>query len=192
MNPTIYEMVVRNSDVYPAAHFRSGLLLTGIISTILYFLPFTMGDPILLLYVQAGAFLLGYLLAYGKKWKRFFTTNKEMREEVYQRALECFYEYGLNSKNNSVLVFASVLERRIEFIPTGDIEESKLKEISEIIKNNKKEFRAKKPDLAMKELVKTLSPASPPQEQELIESQRQAAPSSDNITPPTSHQTSEE
>lgn len=128
-----------------------------------------MGDPILFLYVQAGAFLLGYLLAFGRKWKRFFITKREMKEEVYQKAIESFREYGLHKESNTILLFASLLERRVEIITSGDIENEKENEIQKALDQVRTIFKGNRPETALKEITKILSPEVPPPAQEKIE-----------------------
>lgn len=111
-------VVVKQSDLYPAAHFRLALFLGLLIPIGLYYLPWTFYDPIWYLYVQLPALIAGYLLAYHRKLKRIFSTRFEMTEEVRQRAQEFFLTNGLHatSKRSAILIFVSLLERRIEII----------------------------------------------------------------------------
>lgn len=188
-----YTLVVKKSDIYPASHFRCGLLFTGLASTVVYFLPFSMEDPITIFYIQAGAFLLGYLFAYSKKWKRFFTTKREMKEEVYQKALESFYDYNLNTKGRTVLLFASELERRIEAITSYDLSQEESHIISDRLNEVIHRVRKEKPAKILQELASQLSRNESrealPQTQETTEESSQASPEDHRINQPESHQT---
>lgn len=116
-------VVVKQSDLYPAAHFRLALFLGLLIPIGLYYLPWTFYDPIWYLYAQLPALIVGYLLGYHKKLKRLFSTRFEMTEEVRQCAQEFFLTNGLHAttKRSAILIFVSLLERRIEIIADTNV-----------------------------------------------------------------------
>ena len=87
----IVPVILKQSDFYPAAHFRLALIM-GILFSIVCYYSYDFDDPIALIWIQIPGMLLGYLLAYIPFVKRIFTTSREMQEEVYQRSLEVFYE----------------------------------------------------------------------------------------------------
>lgn len=114
----IFPLILKQSDFYPAAHFRCALLLGLSIPMAMYYLPFEFPDPIWYLWAQIPALILGYLLCYHAKFKKFFTTKAEIEEEVYQKSVESFLEFNLNkTKNNTgVLIMISLLERRVKIL----------------------------------------------------------------------------
>jgi len=122
-NITATYVLVKQSDLYPASHFRSGLFFTALVIMTLYFIPINWEDPIWMLYFEVGAFFFGYLFAYNRKVKRFFTFKSEMKEEVYQKALETMADYGLLGKSHYIFLFASQVEKRLECIYSPEIEE---------------------------------------------------------------------
>lgn len=153
-------VIVKQSDLYPAAHFRLALFLGLLIPIGLYYLPWTFYDPIWYLYAQVPALIAGYFLAYNKKLKRFFSTRFELTEEVRQRAQEYFLTNGLTSttKRSAVLIFISLLEKRIEIIADMNVikalstgEQKTL--FKEKIKIFQKSVKDKSLDLALEELI---------------------------------------
>lgn len=111
-------VIVKQSDLYPAAHFRVAICLALLLPMALYYAPWTFYDPIWYLYSSLGGLILGYALAYNHRIKRFFSTRFELTEEVHQRASEYFLENGLHSTNKrtAILIFISLMEKRIEII----------------------------------------------------------------------------
>lgn len=140
MNASTHYMIVKQSDLYPASHFRSGLFFASLVLMLVYFLPFHWQDPIWLLYIEVCAFFVGYLLAYHRKLKRFFTFKGEMKEEVHQKALESMREYGIAGKSNTIFLFASQTEKCVTCILSPDLEEREEdRKIQRIIKKTLKE-----------------------------------------------------
>lgn len=118
-------MVVTKSDAYPAAHFRCAVLMSFIFSIILYLSPLDILNPIYFIWIQIPGFIAGYFLANIDFIARVFVTNKEMEEEVYQRALEAFFEHNLHSTDEhiGVLLFVSRFERKVKIIGDRGIKE---------------------------------------------------------------------
>ncbi len=146
MQPSCHYLYVKQSDLYPAGHFKSGLLLAALILMLVYFLPFNWQDPIWLLYIEVSAFFIGYIAAYNRKVKRFFTFKGEMREEVHQKALEAVKEYGLDQKGSYVFIFASQMERCLTCLFSSDIEkrleeEGYLRTIQKLLKEQKQALK---------------------------------------------------
>lgn len=111
-------VIVKQSDLYPAAHFRVAICLALALPMALYYVPWTFYDPIWYLYTSLVGLLLGYVLGYNHKIKRLFSTRFELSEEVRQRASEYFLENGLHAtkKRSAVLIFVSLMEKRIEIL----------------------------------------------------------------------------
>lgn len=157
-------VIVKQSDLYPAAHFRLALFLGLLIPIGLYYLPWTFYDPIWYLYAQLPALIVGYFLAYNKKLKRLFSTRFELTEEVRQRAQEYFLTKGLTAttKRSAVLIFISLLEKRIEIIADMNVikalstgEQKTL--FKEKIKTFQKSVKDKPLAVALEELILSLT-----------------------------------
>lgn len=111
-------MIVSRSDNYPAAHFRAAVILSFIFSLGLYFSPLSIINPIYFLWIQLPGLLLGYYLANIPMITRLLITKQEIEYEVTQRAIEAFFEHNLHTteQHNGVLIFISILEKKIKII----------------------------------------------------------------------------
>jgi len=120
----IVPVILDQSDFYPAAHFRLALVF-GIISALICYYTYYFEDPIILIWVQLPGMILGYLLAYIPFLKRLFTTQREMSEEVHQRALEIFYnnKVSITKDRTGIMIFISLLERKVEVLADCGINE---------------------------------------------------------------------
>ena len=196
-------LYVKQSDLYPASHFRSGLFFCALVLMAVYFLPFNWEDPIWLLYIQVGAFFLGYLLAYTKRFKKLFTFKSEMREEVHQKALESLREYGLLGKKKHIFLFVSLVEKRIECILSRDLEdEVDEHRVVNVLKTYRNRLKSESIEKLIKEIVndiemlfpiaKTEQEKSPLLQQESSESQLLIDSEADNKTPAIENQTTSE
>lgn len=110
----IVPVVLERSDSYPSAHFRLAVVLSLILPVTLYFAPIPIHDPIWFLAAQGLGIALGLLLAFLPKLKRMMLTKGQMNEEVYQRAIQAYYEHGVanTQDRDGVLIFISMLEHR--------------------------------------------------------------------------------
>ena len=117
-NSELVPMIVGRSDNYPAAQWRSAIIVSFLFSLGLYFSPLTIINPIYFLWIQIPGLLLGYYLGTIPRFTRLLITNKEVEYEVTQRAIEAFFEHNLHTteKHNGVLIFVSILERKIKII----------------------------------------------------------------------------
>jgi len=120
----IVPVILSQSDFYPAAHFRLALIM-GIVFSIICYYNYDFDDPIVLIWGQFPGMLLGYALAYIPFVKRLLTTATEMQEEVYQRALEVFYEnkVSMTRDRTGIMIFISLLERKVEVLADCGINE---------------------------------------------------------------------
>lgn len=111
-------MIVRTSDNYPAAHFRGAIIVSFIFSLALYFSPLSIINPIYFIWIQIPGLILGYFLGSIPFFTRLLITKQEIEYEVTQRAIEAFFEHNLHTtkKHNGVLIFISILERKIKII----------------------------------------------------------------------------
>jgi putative membrane protein len=118
-------MVVIQSDNYPAAHFRAAIIVSFMFSLGLYFSPLSIINPIYFLWIQVPGLFIGYMLAHLSVIKKALITNQEIEFEVRQRAVEAFFDHHLHVTNghNGVLIFISLLERRIKIITDKSIQE---------------------------------------------------------------------
>jgi len=120
----IVPVILDQSDFYPAAHFRLSLLF-GIIFALICYYTYDFDDPIILIWIQVPGMILGYLLAFIPFLKRQLISNAEMQEEVYQRALQVFYEnkVSMTKDRTGIMIFISLLERRVEVLADCGINE---------------------------------------------------------------------
>lgn len=111
-------MIVSRSDNYPAAHFRSAVIVSFLFSLGLYFSPLSIINPIYFLWIQIPGLILGYYLANIPMITRLLITKHEIEYEVTQRAIEAFFEHNLHTteQHNGVLIFISILEKKIKII----------------------------------------------------------------------------
>lgn len=111
-------MIVSRSDNYPAAHFRAAIIVSFLFSLGLYFSPLSIINPIYFLWIQLPGLLIGYYLANIPIITRLLITKEEIDFEVTQRAIEAFFEHNLHTteQHNGVLIFISILEKKIKII----------------------------------------------------------------------------
>jgi putative membrane protein len=111
-------MIVHHSDIYPAAHFRAAIIMSFLFSLILYFSPLSIINPIYFLWIQLPGLYVGYLLGHIPLIKRALITKDEVNHEVTQRAYEAFFHHNLHitKEHNGVLIFVSVMEKKIKII----------------------------------------------------------------------------
>ena len=133
----IVPVILKQSDFYPAAHFRLALIM-GILFSIICYYGYDFDDPITLIWIQIPGMVLGYLLAYIPLFKRFFTTSNEIEEEVYQRSLEVFYEnkISMTKDRTGIMIFISLLERKVKVLADCGINEKVSKDYwNDLVKN---------------------------------------------------------
>ncbi len=125
----IVPVILKKSDSYPAAHFRLALI-TGIIFALICYYSYDFDDPIILLWIQIPGVILGFILAYIPRLKRLFTLQSEIEEEVYQRAIQAFYEnkVSITKDRTGIMIFISMLEKKVEILADCGINEKVGKE----------------------------------------------------------------
>tara|TARA_R110000868_G_scaffold154736_2_gene380956 strand:+ start:17690 stop:18325 length:636 start_codon:yes stop_codon:yes gene_type:complete len=114
----IVPVILESSDSYPSAHFRWALLLSLVAPVLLYMAPLSIDDPIWFMASQSIAATLGLIIAFHPKLKRFMLTKNQMNEEVYQRALQAYFEHGVHTTKDrdGVLIFISNFEHRAHIL----------------------------------------------------------------------------
>ncbi len=117
-NSELVPMIVNVSDNYPAAHWRAAIIVSFLFSLGLYFSPLAIINPIYFLWIQIPGLFIGYWMGNIPALTRLLITKDEIEFEVTQRAIEAFYEHNLHvtEKHNGVLIFISLLERKIKII----------------------------------------------------------------------------
>lgn len=117
-NSELVPMIVESSDIYPAAHWRAAIIVSFLFSLALYFSPLAIINPIYFLWIQIPGLFLGYWMGNIRAVTRLLITKEEIEFEVTQRAIEAFYEHNLHytEKHNGVLIFISLMERKIKII----------------------------------------------------------------------------
>ncbi len=134
----IIPMILKQSDFYPAAHFRCALLFALATPMIIYQLPISIENPVIYIWSQLPALFIGYLLPYKSKIKRFFSTRSELKEEVHQKAIESFFIHNIHQtkERTGILIFISLLEHKIEILTDIAVKEKFSKqELKKIIKS---------------------------------------------------------
>ena len=118
----ILPVILKQSDFYPAAHFRLAIVM-GVLVSIIFYYTYDFDDPIALLWVQFPGMILGYALAFLPFFKRLFTTNAEMNEEVHQRAIELYFEnqVSMTRDRTGIMIFVSLLEHKVEVLADSGI-----------------------------------------------------------------------
>jgi putative membrane protein len=113
----ILPVILKQSDFYPAAHFRLAIVM-GILFSIIAYNTYDFDDPITLLWVQLPGMITGYALAFIPFFKRLFTTKNEMNEESHQRAIEVYFEnkVSMTKDRTGIMIFVSLLEHKVEVL----------------------------------------------------------------------------
>jgi len=111
-------MIVHHSDVYPAAHFRAAIIISFLFSLALYFSALSIINPIYFLWIQLPGLYVGYLLGHIPFIKRVLITKEEIEKEVTEHAYQSFFHHNLHltQNHNGVLLFVSVMEKKIKII----------------------------------------------------------------------------
>ena len=114
----IVPMITHHSDVYPAAHFRAAIIVSFIFSLMLYFSPLNIINPIYFLWIQIPGLYLGYVIGHISFVKKLLITKEEINHEVNQKAYEAFFHHNLHltKHHNGVLIFISIMEKKIKII----------------------------------------------------------------------------
>lgn len=120
----IVPVIISRSDFYPAVHFRLALIV-GILCSLIIYNVYDFDDPIVLIWGQFPGIFLGYFLGYIPFLKRLFTTKAEMQEEVYQQAIQMFYEnsVSITKDRTGIMIFISLLERKVQVLADCGINE---------------------------------------------------------------------
>lgn len=107
-------MVVDTSDSYPESLVVSGILMGGLSALFVTDLFFNDSLWIFLPLAALLAFVFGWFTNQLPMVKRYFILKARIEEEVEQRAVQAFYEKGLNKTrdNTGVLFFISLLEHK--------------------------------------------------------------------------------
>ncbi len=140
----IIPVVVGASDDYPGARWRLAVAFAFVVTAAALFL----WPAVDTLYLWAGLLPLlavGHVLAAYKPLLRLALSGREVREEVRQLALEHFFELGLHTtrERTGVLVFVSLLERRIEILADTGIDAEASKDFwNDIVDDLVKQIRA--------------------------------------------------
>jgi len=113
-NGEIVPVIIKQSDFYPAAHFRLALL-GAFLGDFLYYQFSSETDPIYFLYLFIVGAVIGFLLGHIGIFKMLFTTKDEVEEETRQRAMESFLTNGVvdTPNRNGVQLFISLLEHKV-------------------------------------------------------------------------------
>jgi len=109
----VVPVIVKQSDFYPAAHFRLSLLC-AFLAIFSYYELSLLPEPVYFLYLFIVGSVVGFFLGYIPFLKKFFTTKSEMDEEFTQKALESFLMNGVvdTTHRNGVQLFVSALEHK--------------------------------------------------------------------------------
>lgn len=156
----IVPVILSQSDYYPVAHFRLGILMAIVFAILLYLSPLHFINPLWYLTIQLPGFFTGYMLAYLPQLRRYFITKEEIEEEVYQRSVELFFEEKIHmtKDHNGVLILVSLLERKIEIIlDHGLLEKCPPESVAEVTKHFAEKMKAGETYEAMRGCIDELS-----------------------------------
>ena len=113
----IVPVILEVSDNYPGATWRFGITCALFFVALLYvYYPYL--DFLVYLLIEILLIFIGILLAQVSFLKRLFVSNAEKEEEVYQKAVEIFYERSLHSTRDrtGILILVSLLEHRVQIL----------------------------------------------------------------------------
>jgi putative membrane protein len=134
----VVPMVVQESDFFPATHYRLSIMLILICAFVMHtFFPYHFDAQVYFILIACSA-VLGYLLCYIPFIKRSLIFKDELVEEVNQRAIQAFLEHNLHTSRDrtGVLIFVSLLERRVVILADSGINEKVSENTWELIKND--------------------------------------------------------
>ena len=105
----IVPAILKNSDNYPAAYYRSGLFFSSLAFIITYFF-----FREFIVYAILIGYLIGLVLSFIPFVKKLFIFKPEIEEETLQKAYEIFLEHKIHQTSNrsGVLVMLSIFEKR--------------------------------------------------------------------------------
>ena len=120
----IMPAVAERSDFYGAARWEIAFIFSLLLTFTFYIIVPNLILPFYLL-AEIAFLFIGFLVARIDPLLRIFIHKNVMLEEVHQKALETFLEHNLHTteKRNGILIFVSLLERRIEIIADVGIHE---------------------------------------------------------------------
>ena len=125
----IVPLIVRASDNYPHADFAGGIIAQALaMIAAIWFLPTF--DYLYFTVAAIVGFLIGYVATrFIPTIKRAILGKKIVTEEVYQRAIQAFFEHGVSETRDrtGILIMISLLERRVQIVADRGINE-KVKE----------------------------------------------------------------
>lgn len=121
----IVPLIVGASDPYRHADLAGGILgqVVAVIAGLWLIPAFDYTHAIVLM---VAGFLVGYVVTrFTPFLKRALLGQKAISEEVYQRALQAFFELGIADTRDrtGVLIMVSLLERRVQVIADKGINE---------------------------------------------------------------------
>lgn len=144
--------VVKQSDNYPAVFPRLSLFLffSAFLALSIFGLHYFL-NTLAVVSILITCLLVSFFLSKVSLFKLAFILSKESSEEVRQKALESFFEHNLHSvKTGSILVFFSLLERKVEIIYNHQVEEkSSPEDWSKIISNMSSHLKRKNINTAL-------------------------------------------
>lgn len=110
----IVPMVVGQSDHYPGAIWRLGVFFS-LLFVFVYYMVIPEFTTWFYLAMIVPMLFIGKFLAHLPMLMRLALSDDEVEEEVFQRALQEFHAQKVNhtSKHTGVLIFVSLLERRV-------------------------------------------------------------------------------
>ena len=121
----IVPVIVKTSDPYLSADLTGGLIGIALgLFALIWLVPVL--ESLLFVSVLTGSFLAGFFLTrYLPPIKRMLLGKKILEAEVYQRALQAFFELGLTRTRDrtGILIMVSLLEHRIQIIADQGINE---------------------------------------------------------------------
>jgi putative membrane protein len=120
----IVPMIVRASDPYAHLDLIGGIAF-AVAAFVIGILLAPQIHPSWYLIFEIVGYLAGSLLFRIDGLKRLFLTNKEMETNVFDRALQAFYEHELHKTREStgILILASLLEHRVQILADRGIHE---------------------------------------------------------------------
>lgn len=114
----IVPLVVQSSDAYPHAEFAGGIIGQALALIVAIWLA-PIFDYATVIAVTVGGFFAGFFATrVVPAIKRAILGRKIVKTEVYQRALQAFFELGVGNtrEGTGILIMVSMLERRVQVL----------------------------------------------------------------------------
>ncbi len=117
----IVPVIIKASDPYVAAYYRSALFWAFFCVSCCYFFK---AEYLIMFWCFTGSIIAAFFACYMDWYKKIFITKFEMEEEFAQRAYQSFLMNGVSQtkERNGVLLYISAFERKAMIVSDTGIQ----------------------------------------------------------------------